>query len=137
MANPAYNIIDKTKTTYAFEIGTKNQLVFNKVIISRKPPTATTNFAIIFEELADQWQRETSHLSFVSQRMRHPAYTRIINMGKSVVPLIIKQLEQEPDHWFYALTSLTGENPIPADFTGTVNDAADLWIQWRRNRYAA
>ncbi|MGR3317360.1 MAG: hypothetical protein ACUZ8O_02610 [Candidatus Anammoxibacter sp.] len=136
MTNLAYKI-DETKSMYGYENEPVRQQFFDKVILTRYQLTATTDSAILFKKLADQWQRETSHLSFVSQRMRHPAYNRIINMGRSMVPLIIKQLEQEPDHWFYALASLTGENPIPADFTGTVNDAADLWIQWGRSRYAA
>jgi hypothetical protein len=58
-------------------------------------------------------------------------------MGRSVVPLILEEMEQQPDHWFYALAVLTGENPVPVNFTGTVSDAADLWIQWGKSRYAA
>jgi hypothetical protein len=42
----------------------------------------------------------------------HPAYQRIIEMGQPVMPLIFRELEREPDHWFWALQSITGENPV-------------------------
>ena len=34
-------------------------------------------------------------------------------MGPEVIPLILAELENEPDYWFAALRELTGENPVP------------------------
>jgi hypothetical protein len=43
----------------------------------------------------------------------HPAYRRIIDMGRDTVPYILEDLVQNgPDDWFWALTTITGENPI-------------------------
>lgn len=64
-----------------------------------------------FRALAKVWRRETGHVSFVSQRIQHPAYKKILSMGESVVPYILEEMEQRPDHWFHALAFLTGENP--------------------------
>ena len=34
-------------------------------------------------------------------------YQRIIGMGLPVVPLILEELEREPDQWFWALEAIT------------------------------
>src|SRR5256885_1317850 len=64
-----------------------------------------------FEELADTWRRETGFLSFMQQRALHPAYQRIIGMGWAAVPLLLRELQRQPDHWFWALHAITGEEP--------------------------
>src|SRR5437870_323143 len=50
-------------------------------------------------------------LSFVQQRAMHPAYQRIIGMGWVAVPYILQELARRPDHWEWALQSITGEEP--------------------------
>ncbi len=45
-----------------------------------------------------------------------PAYQEIIGLGPAVVPLVLRELEQRPAHWFSALRALTGADPMdPAD----------------------
>jgi len=129
--------IDETRAAYGIDIGHTRQSKSNKKALISNPPTVSIDIKVLFRELADEWKRDTAHQSFISQRLQHPAYRRILNMGRSVVPLILEEMERQSDHWFYALALLTGENPVPADFTGTVSDAADLWIRWGRSRYAA
>jgi len=41
------------------------------------------------------------HLS-VKKQVRS-AYQQIIDMGLAVIPLILRELEQRPNHWFAAL----------------------------------
>lgn len=41
----------------------------------------------------------------------HPAYQRIIGLGPEVAPLLLRELERQPDHWFWALKALTGADP--------------------------
>jgi hypothetical protein len=62
----------------------------------------------------------------------HPAYQQIIGMGREVVPLILRELEREPDHWFWALKAITGEDPVPEQHRGRVRAMADAWIRWGR-----
>ena len=50
-----------------------------------------------FLQLAAQWRRETGMMSLASKMAMHPAYQRIIGMGQPVVPLILRELEREPD----------------------------------------
>jgi hypothetical protein len=65
-----------------------------------------------FKSLAEQLRLDTGMLSLVTQKSMRPAYQRIIGMGQPVVPLILRDLEQKPDHWFWALRAITGDNPV-------------------------
>ena len=87
-----------------------------------------------FRQLADQWKRETGHLSVLTEKVMHPAHREIVKMGDLAVPLILEELEREPDHWFWALFFLTGCQPVPADFRGTIADAAQIWTKWGRQQ---
>ena len=61
---------------------------------------------------------------------RHPAYEEIIGLGVAVVPLILLELEREPDHWFIALKRLTGADPVTAEHRGDLRAMARDWTDW-------
>jgi hypothetical protein len=83
-----------------------------------------------FLQLSQQWRQETGMLSVVSKIVIHPTYQRIIGMGQPVIPLIFRELEREPDHWFWALQSITGENPVSVDRRGDIVQMAAAWLEW-------
>ncbi|MEM9538747.1 MAG: hypothetical protein AAGA60_04460 [Cyanobacteria bacterium P01_E01_bin.42] len=87
-----------------------------------------------FQELAAEWRKETEMLSLVSQMAAHPAYQKIIEIGKPVIPLLLKELETEPDYWFWALREITGENPIQPEQKGRLKQMAQAWVQWGKER---
>jgi hypothetical protein len=87
-----------------------------------------------FNVLAEQWERETSHLSSPSRKAVHPAYQAIIRMGADVVPLILQRMKKRGGHWFWALSALTGENPIPKTSHGAISEMRDAWLAWGRER---
>lgn len=85
-----------------------------------------------FQILARQWRQETRHLSLTSDIVLNTAYQQIIGMGSPVVPLLLQALKEQPDHWFWALRSITGGNPIlPAD-RGRSLQMTEAWLQWGR-----
>ncbi len=91
-----------------------------------------------FNNLADQWRKQTSHLSSIISMCTHPTYLAIIRMGKPVIRCILRDLEGEPDYWFFALEVLTGEKPVPEDFDGTLHERAQIWLEWaERSGYLA
>ncbi|MEC4818386.1 MAG: hypothetical protein SAK29_34710 [Scytonema sp. PMC 1069.18] len=96
------------------------------------PVIETAQIETMFLELAEQWRRETGMLSVVTKISMHPAYQRIIGMGQPVVPLIMRELEREPDHWFWALSAITGANPVKPEQRGRLNQMAQAWIEWGR-----
>ena len=53
-------------------------------------------------------------------------------MGPEVVPLILAELEKEPDHWFWALEAITGENPVNENHAGDMEASAKAWVKWGR-----
>ena len=85
-----------------------------------------------FEHLAREWKRETINLSSVQEIILNPAYQRIIGMGPDVIPFILQQLERCPGFWFWALRSLTGENPIKQQMRGDVAEMTEAWLNWGR-----
>jgi len=89
-----------------------------------------------FLDLAKQWEEETSIMSSITMKSMHPAYQRIIDMGKQIVPLILRKLQKKPDHWFWALNAITGVNPVSPDDEGNIGKMAIAWIEYgKRNGY--
>jgi hypothetical protein len=83
-----------------------------------------------FHDLVQQWKEETRFLSSVHQMVSNPSYLQIIGMGKEALPLLLKELRREPDHWFVALQAITGANPIPAAARGNLDAMAQAWLTW-------
>jgi hypothetical protein len=87
-----------------------------------------------FHELVAAWKRERGPHSSSARLAEHPAYQQIIGMGPDVVPLLLRELEREPDHWFRALHTLTGANPVSATSCGNVQEMAAAWLRWGREQ---
>jgi hypothetical protein len=85
-----------------------------------------------FNRLASQWQDETEHISSISKACMHPAYQRIIGMGADVVPILLRELRDNPDHWFWALNAITEEDP--AEQEDTVDGAINAWLKWGESK---
>jgi hypothetical protein len=85
-----------------------------------------------FDRLAEKWKKETGHLSKVTRRCTHPAYQEIIAMGAAAVPLILCELKKSRDDWFWALSAITGENPITEADAGNVPKMTEAWLRWGR-----
>jgi hypothetical protein len=85
-----------------------------------------------FLELAGQWRRETINVSSVHQLVLHPAYQRIVALGRPVLPSLLVQLRDQPDQWFYALTAITGEDPTQG--AESFDEAVAAWLAWGRER---
>ena len=62
--------------------------------------------------------------------MQHPAYQAIINLGKAAIPMILRKLQECPQHLTYALFKITGENPVPKKHIGQLDKMTEDWLQW-------
>lgn len=85
-----------------------------------------------FRRLSDQWRRDTLFQSSVQEMAVHPAYQEIIGMGDEAVVLILRELEKAPEHWFWALSAITGVNPVGDDDRGDVQAMTRSWLDWGR-----
>ena len=83
-----------------------------------------------FERLTCQWLEETKFSSSISDIISHPAHMRIIGMGSQVIPLILRRLSKRTELWFWALSSITDEDPITDDIRGNVQEMRRVWLEW-------
>jgi hypothetical protein len=83
-----------------------------------------------FATLAAEWKAERGHSSPISKLCTHQAYQQIVGMGEKAVPLLLRELEREPDHWFWALKAITGVNPVPQESRANIREMARHWVKW-------
>ena len=86
-------------------------MAITELELTREPSSADA-LAHRFYSLTATWRRETALRSSVTAIAMHPAYQQIIGLGEPALPLIFGELRREPDHWFWALGAITGENPV-------------------------
>lgn len=79
---------------------------------------------------AEKWREDTGFISSVGEMATHPSYQHIIGMGWDAVPLIMRELRECPDHWFWALKAITQIDPVPVCNRGKVERMRNAWIDW-------
>lgn len=124
-----YNLADKLENIDYFSNSSFNNLYTETIIIIYD---SQENDVALFRKLTNKWYIERGVSSSLTEILLSPSYQRIIGMGERAVPLIIKQLEKEgdnPDDWFWALKSITGENPVPDKSRGKMREMAKEWIE--------
>src|SRR5260370_9695720 len=96
------------------------------------PELHQTTVAERFRSLARNWQEETAHLSSFTKRILNPHYQQIIGMGPAVVPFLLRDLAREPKDWFWALFSVTGENPVSPQAQARIAPMSEACLNWAR-----
>jgi len=103
----------------------------------RHRPKIANEAARLFHEEASRWKDDTMHWSSLARIIAHPSHLRIIGLGREfkqgeIERLILRELENEPYHWFDALVAITGENPVNPhdDLDGAIN----AWLEWGRRK---
>jgi hypothetical protein len=97
-------------------------------------PVTRQPISLRFAGLAETWRDETSLASSATDMILNSAYQRIIGLGPDVVPVILSELRVRPDHWFWALTSITGVNPVPDEAAGNLQLMTNAWLAWGREQ---
>ena len=87
-----------------------------------------------FFNLKSQWEKETATISSVTELAIHPCYQQIIGMGPSAIPLILNEMVAKPGHWFWALKSITGQDPVPRKYRGRIKEMTKSWLQWGKTQ---
>lgn len=90
-----------------------------------------------FNRFVSEWRQQRNEFSSDPQELAMcPAYQKIIAMGPEAIPFILNELRCRPDHWFWALNTLTDTNPIRAEHAGNFNEMVNDWLVWgRENDY--
>lgn len=98
--------------------------------VTRRPSSHTEKFY----SLAEAWRQDVRLTSSLTDMILHPAYQRIIGMGVESVPFLLRELERKPDHWFWALTAITGVDPVLPEDRGKLRKMADAWLRWGKEQ---
>ncbi|MDX1953638.1 MAG: N-6 DNA methylase, partial [Verrucomicrobiota bacterium] len=77
-----------------------------------------------------EWERKRPKGMNIAAMTAHPIYQSIIGIGWPAVPALLAELRKKPGHWFSALSSITGANPVEAKDEGKINKMAEAWIVW-------
>jgi hypothetical protein len=86
----------------------------------------------VFRRFVTAWKKEKRFLSSMKAVESLPHYRGIIALGEPVVPLLFEELERDPDYWFTALHTITGENPVPTEDRGDLTRMTKHWLDWGR-----
>ncbi len=84
-----------------------------------------------FDTLADQWESETAVFSMAYQRTEHPAFGRILTMGKQAIPWAVERLREDV-LWYLVLERLV-DNPPLTNAQGDMGRLQDAWLKWARD----
>ncbi|BAU12607.1 hypothetical protein LEP3755_31380 [Leptolyngbya sp. NIES-3755] len=87
-----------------------------------------------FRALAADWRRKTAQYPILFDRLVHPSYQKIIGLGSAVVPTLLRELKQKPDHWFWALEAIVGDSPVQKNHEGMIPRMIEDWLEWGRNQ---
>lgn len=87
-----------------------------------------------FSTLAKEWKQATAATSSLTEKTMHPAYQQIIGLGPNVIPLLLRELAERPDHWFWALRAISGEDPVEPEQHGRIKKMAEAWLEWGRKQ---
>ena len=96
---------------------------------------------VLFEELLHEhiqrWRSETMHWSSMTRRIAHPSYLRIIGLANKIADYevertLLHEFQIDPDHWFAALSAITGENPVRPEHN--FDEAIAAWLTWGREK---
>jgi hypothetical protein len=87
-----------------------------------------------FRRLAAIWEAETRYLSDAHLIIEHPAFQEIIGLGEAVIPFLLAELEKGPRLWVWALSRITGANPVPPADGGNIRKMSEAWLRWGREQ---
>jgi len=87
-----------------------------------------------FDALVAEWYQAHDKLSSmpVDWIMCMP-YQQIIGQGPAVIPLLLRELQERPNHWFWALRVITNADPVPEESRGNFDDMVSNWLSWGRD----
>lgn len=114
-------LLNRAEVVFFFDLLEKN---------TPKKRNTVTKTRDQFEQLFQNWKSETALLSSATAIVNHYAYQKMIQMGEKILPFMFIKLQNDPQHLFYALYQITGENPIPLAHTGNFKLMIADWLNW-------
>lgn len=88
----------------------------------------------IFCHLVQKMLSETRSESSTQRIAMHPAYQQIIGLGQPAVPFLLREIERKSGRWFWAMKSITREDPVPVSDRGRTKKMVDAWLTWGKQK---
>lgn len=107
--------------------------LLDQAAVQQQKIEKSERLSLKFKQLVQQWRDERPAASSVAQMAMVSAYQQIIGLGPDAIPMILAQLKSEgnsPNHWFWALASITRDNPVPKESRGKLQEMAKAWLAW-------
>jgi hypothetical protein len=119
----ATEIIEQIKHLPASE-----RALVKKYVVEENVSLDTADLETEFNALVAKWREDTFPYSSLTKQFNHPAYVRIMAMGKQGIPLVLREMQRSQDSWFYALKFMAGEDASEGikDFDA----ARTAWTEW-------
>ncbi len=95
-----------------------------------QPPPETLETR--FRRLEAAWLAAVGYSSSSNELRSHPAFQELIALGEAVVPLMLRDLEERPRLWVWALPRITGADPVPVAARGNIAQMSKAWLEWGR-----
>ena len=97
---------------------------------SDSQPAVSQETKFLFDRDLSLWRSETRFSSNLAAQLSHPAYLRIIAMGRDALPWIFDDLQKGGGHWFVALRAITREDPVPPQHRSPPRLMREHWLRW-------
>ena len=85
-----------------------------------------------FRRLEALWLAAVGYSSSSTVLRSHPAFQEIVSLGDAIVPLMLRDLEERPRLWVWALPRISGADPVPAADRGNIGRMSAAWLRWGR-----
>lgn len=126
--------IQTTFGTYDVYNQTSEDDYLEEKAISYEDESIATNdliiISMVFEILADKWSEDIAFTSNTTEIIKHPIYRAVTELGRDVIKPILKRMDSTHEHWFYALSEITNENPVKQEHHGFIDLIINDWIEW-------
>jgi len=87
-----------------------------------------------FRRLGDQWKASVGSISNPDDIRAARGYAELVALGRPLIPLILRELDSDPFHWFEVLADITGIDPTPPEQAGDVDAMVAAWKGWARKQ---
>ncbi len=114
-------------TGYAHTLYTLEQDLSKKRHLTSR---SALDIAVDFYTLFEKWQEETRFISSTEDMVLNMNYQSIIGLGPQVLPVIFKELNQGPQHLYWALQAITGQDPVRPENRGSLEAMNKDWLDW-------
>ena len=130
LSPPTYDATDPSLRGLVAEVHRSEAHYFDPVSLTRRQEV----LGLLFRRLRDQWHDRTRFVSSATDMIADPAYQAIIDLGETIVPFLLKELQTSPNHWFAALNAIMHENPVQPEDHGNVAAMTQAWLRWGRSK---